>query len=145
MNCLSKILTLHIDENKERRTQRKWLYTADLRMQWLIADQSSIYQIIPHHWKKDPRAHLDNPQDARRLAELYPGQVSIVKYEEVARKPKITLPIILKVPKSFSYKTFLNINWLENEKRTFPFQFLGLPWHPSLTKFMADHMVEDAK
>jgi len=24
-------------------------------------------------------------------------------------------------------------------------KFLGLPWHPSLTKFMADHMVEDAK
>ena len=22
-------------------------------------------------------------------------------------------------------------------------QFLNLPWHPTLTKFMADHMVED--
>ena len=54
----------------------------------------------------DPRANLDNSQDARRLAELYPGQVSIVKYEEVARKPKTTLPIILKVPKSFNYMTF---------------------------------------
>ena len=107
---------------------------------WL---QRSIYWKIPHHWKKDPRAHLDNPQDARRLAELFPGQVSIVKYEEVARKPKATLPIILKVPKSLNYKIFLNTNWMENEKK--PFQFLGLPWHPSLTKFMADHMVEDAK
>ena len=37
------------------------------------------------------------PQDAERLAQLYPGQVSIVKYEEVARKPKTTLPVILKV------------------------------------------------
>jgi len=58
-------------------------------------------------------------EDAERLAKMYPGQVSVVKYEEVAKKPKTTLPIILK--------------------------FLGLPWHPSLTKFMADHMVEDAK
>jgi len=69
--------------------------------------------------KRQCEDHDQDLEDAERLAQLYPGQVSIVKYEEVARKPKTTLPIILK--------------------------FLGLPWHPSLTKFMADHMVEDAK
>ena len=30
---------------------------------------------------------------------MYPEQVSIVKYEEVAKKPKTTLPILLKVKK----------------------------------------------
>ena len=30
---------------------------------------------------------------------MYPEQVSIVKYEEVAKKPKTTLPILLKVGK----------------------------------------------
>ena len=40
-------------------------------------------------------------QDAKRLAKIYPVQVSVVKYEEVAKKPKTTLPIILKVFKRF--------------------------------------------
>ena len=41
----------------------------------------------------------ETSQDAQRLAQMYPEQVSIVKYEEVAKKPKTTLPILLKVNK----------------------------------------------
>ena len=41
----------------------------------------------------------ETSQDAQRLAQMYPEQVSIVKYEEVAKKPKTTLPILLKVKK----------------------------------------------
>lgn len=58
-------------------------------------------------------------KDAARLARQFPSQVSLVKYEELATWPKAAIPKIL--------------------------QFLGLPWHPAITKFMAEHMVEDKR
>lgn len=64
----------------------------------------------------------DHNQDlrmAKMLSELNPDKVIIAKYEELATQPKLTIPVILK--------------------------FLGLPWHPALTQFMSDHMVEDLK
>ena len=78
---------------------------------------------------------------------MYPEQVSIVKYEEVAKKPKTTLPILLKVKKEIRKTKQNKIRKVEAKQgfNYFSLQFLGLPWHPSLTKFMADHMVEDAK
>lgn len=61
----------------------------------------------------------DDYKDASRLASQFPSRVSLVKYEELATRPKAAIPKIL--------------------------QFLGLPWHPAITKFMADHMVEDKR
>jgi len=64
----------------------------------------------------------DHDQDlgaARELVHHHPGRVIIAKYEELATQPKQAIPVVLK--------------------------FLGLPWHPALTKFMADHMVEDLR
>ena len=128
MNCLSKILT------------------ADLRMRWLIASLHN--QIIPHHWKIDPRAHLDNPQDANIsepvsnvLEPPYVPDWSKSKPWQFSGCP----PTCWALPRpgvhcevwrggqeakghSANYpqgtkKMFLNTNWMENEKRNFP-----VPW-----------------
>ena len=72
------------------------------------------------------------------LAELNSDKVIIAKYEELAMQPKLTIPVILKVgSQHFNYIKSLIIRMFA--------QFLGLPWHPALTQFMSDHMVEDLK
>ena len=69
-------------------------------------------------------ARLCSDQDsdlqlATTLARVYPHNVMVAKFEHLVTRPKLTIEAILK--------------------------FLGLPWHPALTKFMSDHMVEDPK
>ena len=56
-------------------------------------------------------------RSAGKLSQLYPGRVLLVKYEELVRQPTRALAIIL--------------------------QFLGLPWHPAMTKFIEDHMTRN--
>ena len=57
----------------------------------------------------------------------------LVKYEELATRPNKAIPRLLKVCKVH----------LKNLVTSDPLQFLNLPWHPAMTQFMADHMVDD--
>ena len=56
---------------------------------------------------------------AGKLSQLYPDRVLLVKYEELVTSPARAVSTIL--------------------------QFLGLPWHPTMWRFMEDHMTQNVR
>jgi len=56
---------------------------------------------------------------ANTLERLHPTKLMIVKFEMLVTQPKLVIKSLL--------------------------EFLNLPWHPAMDKFMAEHMVEDPK
>ena len=70
---------------------------------------------------------------ATTLARIYPTKVMLAQFEYLVKQPKLAIQGILKV-NIFAW----NVSKIWS-------QFLGLHWHPALSKFMEDHMVEDPK
>ena len=62
---------------------------------------------------------LIDVMSAGKLSQLYPDRVLLVKYEELVTSPARAVSTIL--------------------------QFLGLPWHQTVWKFMEDHMTHKVK
>ena len=65
------------------------------------------------------------------LSQSFPDQVLLVKYEQLVQQPERAISTVLNV----IYKHCQGII-----SQHFLHQFLGLPWHRSMTKFVSDHM-----